>query len=66
MRVAISIKQFEPANIDADQMAIPIISPRGPAFVSGPPIETKSAAPIARYQHTYFLKRFLNYLQRWR
>jgi len=48
MRVAISIKQFEPAKMDNDQMAIPMIKPRGPAFVKGPPIETKRAAPIAR------------------
>jgi len=51
MRVAISIKQFEPAKIEADQMAIPIIKPRGPAFVSGPPMDTNSAAPIAIHQH---------------
>ena len=51
MRVAISIKQFEPAKIEADQIAIPIIKPRGPAFVRGPPMDTNSAAPIATRQH---------------
>jgi len=51
MRVAISIKQFEPAKMDADQIAIPIINPRGPAFVRGPPMDTNSAAPIAIHQH---------------
>jgi hypothetical protein len=51
MRVAISIKQFEPAKIEADQMAIPIINPSGPAFVRGPPMDTNNAAPIAIHQH---------------
>jgi len=52
MRVAISIKQLEPAKIDADQIAIPMISPRGPAFVNGPPMETNNAAPIADHQYS--------------
>ena len=51
IKVAISIKQLDPAKIEADQMAIPIINPRGPAFVSGPPMDTNSAAPIAIHQH---------------
>jgi len=32
-------------------MAIPIINPKGPAFVSGPPMDTNNAAPIATHQH---------------
>jgi len=50
IKVAISIKQFEPAKMEADQMAIPIINPRGPALVSGPPMDTNSAAPIATHK----------------
>lgn len=46
-RVAISIKQLEPAQMESDQMAIPMIKPSGPALVNGPPIETNRAAPIA-------------------
>lgn len=53
MRVAISIKQFEPAKIEADQIAIPMINPSGPAFVRGPPMETNSAAPIAIHQYIF-------------
>jgi hypothetical protein len=53
MRVAISIKQFDPAKIEADQMAIPMIKPKGPALVRGPPMDTNSAAPIATHQHIF-------------
>ena len=36
-------------------MAIPIINPRGPAFVRGPPMDTNNAAPIATHQPQFRL-----------
>jgi hypothetical protein len=45
--VDISITQLDAAKMTNDQSPIPIRIPNGPALVSGPPIETKRAAPIA-------------------
>ena len=64
IKVAISIKQFEPAKMEADQIAIPIINPRGPALVSGPPMDTNSAAPIAFHQYLIHAVASGTYLRR--
>ena len=47
-RVLISIKQLLAQKMTDDQMRMPIRSPRGPAAVRGPPMETKRPAPVLR------------------
>jgi hypothetical protein len=45
-RVVISIRQLEAQKTTKAHMITPSRSPRGPAEVRGPPIDTKRAAPI--------------------